>query len=309
MVNTSVSDITVKANSEKSLTYAFIINPISGHKNKKRIENVITAAFDPDEIVVHYTEKQGHANEIAARYVSEGIPYCIAIGGDGTVNEVASALVNTNTALGIIPAGSGNGLSNYLKIPHTVKKAVEIIRRQSIRSIDVGKINDQYFFSTCGIGFDARVGHDFAQRNKRGLQGYVRSALLQYIRYRPKKYWLKIDGQKQKIRAFLITIANTGQYGSNVYIAPRARIDDGMLDICIVKPFPKAAVLPLGIKLFGKRIDRSPYLDVIRGKKITLRGRKRKQYIHYDGEPLIISGKMKVRIHPEALKVIIPDKF
>jgi len=302
-----IDGTTLKEDIEKSPKYVFIINPISGNKNKKRIEKAISGAFLPDEVVVKHTRKQGHAFRIARKYVRKGTPYCIAVGGDGTVNEVASALVNSNTALGIIPAGSGNGLSNYLKIPHVIKGALQLILHASIRIIDVGKLNDRYFFSTCGVGFDARVGHAFAQLKKRGLPGYVRSVFRQFIGYRPKKYRLNIDGQKQKVKAFLITIANSGQYGNNVYISPGARIDDGLLDICIVKPFPKSALLPLGMKLIGKKIDRSPYLEVIRGKKVTLRGRKNKQYIHYDGEPILIAGKIKVQIHPGALKVIAPN--
>jgi len=299
--------VTLATNRESSPRYVFIVNPIAGIKNKKRIENAILRAFVPGEAMVVYSEGQGHAHKIASEFVQKATPCCIAVGGDGTINEVASALVNTDTVLGIIPAGSGNGLSNYLHIPHSVKQAIEIIQCNFTRTIDAGKLNDQYFFCTCGIGFDALVGHDFARGNQRGLPGYIRSALKQFIHYRPKKYRLKIDGQKQKIRAFLITIANAGQYGSNFYISPGAKIDDGLLDICIVKPFPKAAVLPLGIKFIGKRIDQSHYLEVIRGKKVTLRGRKNKQCIHYDGEPFVVWGKIKIQIIPGALKVLVPE--
>jgi YegS/Rv2252/BmrU family lipid kinase len=301
------ADMPLTVHTEQLPRYVFIVNPIAGIKNKKRIENAILRAFAPGEALVIYSESQGHAQKIASEFVQKAVPYCIAVGGDGTVNEVASALVNSDTVLGIIPAGSGNGLSNYLHIPHIVKQAIEVIQHNFIRTIDAGKLNDQYFFCTCGIGFDALVGHDFAQGNQRGLPGYVRSALKQFIHYKPKKYRLNIDGQKQKIRAFLITIANAGQYGGNFYISPGAKIDDGLLDICIVKPFPKAAVLPLGIKFIGKRIDQSPYLEVVRGKKVTLRGRKKKQYIHYDGEPMVVPGKIKIQILPGALKVLVPE--
>jgi diacylglycerol kinase (ATP) len=301
--------MTLTENMESSPRYVFIINPVAGIKNKKRIENTILRAFVPGEALVVYSEGQGHAQKIASEFVQKATPYCIAVGGDGTVNEVASALVNTDTVLGIIPSGSGNGLSNYLHIPHSVKQAIEIIQYNFTRTIDAGKLNDQYFFCTCGIGFDALVGHDFARGNKRGLPGYVRSALKQFMHYKPKKYGLKIDGQKQKIRAFLITVANAGQYGSNFYISPGAKIDDGLLDICIVKPFPKAAVLPLGIKFIGKKIDQSHYLEVIRGKKVTLKGRKKKQCIHYDGEPVVVWGKIKIQILPGALKVLVPESI
>ena len=306
MVRKSLTDSTEKANGKEPPRYVFIINPISGRKSKKRIGNLIKATFPAAEAVVEYTRVPGHAYTLAHDYASKGTPFCIAVGGDGTVNEVASALVNSVSSLGIIPAGSGNGLSKTLKIPRTIKGALQVIQQHSIRTIDAGTINKRFFFSNCGIGFDAHIGHVFAQRRKRGFTGYIRSVLHYYAGYKPKKYKLNIDGEKFKFRAFLITIANSGQYGNNVYISPRSSLDDGLLDVCIVKPFPKAAVLPLGVKLIGKKIDRSPYLEVIRGKTIRLKGRKRKQYIHYDGEPLVVKGKIKVGIRPGVLKVMVP---
>lgn len=286
--------------------YLFIINPISGEKDKRRIEKKIKEFFAPDDILVKYTRKPGHGFKIAKKYAAQNTPYCIAVGGDGTVNEVASALVNSNTVLGIIPAGSGNGLANHLGIPHSVNKALALIERHELCTIDAGKINKNYFFCTCGVGFDARVGHEFSSVGKRGLIGYVNSVFRQFFRYKPKKYYIKIDDREFKTRAFLITVANAGQYGNNVYISPEARIDDGLLDICILKPFPKPAIFPLGLKLIGRKIDRSPYLELIRGKKVVLKGRKRKQYVHYDGEPVIIKGKIKIRVKPGVLKVMVP---
>lgn len=307
MVRKSLTDATEGTDNTQPPRYVFIINPVSGRKNKKRIADLIKATFTAAEAKLEFTKEQGHAYAIARHYAGEGTPFCIAVGGDGTVNEVASALVNSDSALGIIPAGSGNGLSNYLKIPRSTRRALQVIQQSCIHNIDAGILNDHYFFSTCGIGFDAHVGHAFAQRKKRGFSGYIRSALRQFIGYKPKKYKLNIDGQKHKIRAFLITIANSGQYGNNVYISPRSRIDDGLLDVCIIKPFPKAAALPLGVKLIGNKIDRSPYLEVIHGKKITLKGRKKKQHIHCDGEPLVVKGKIRVEIRPGVLKVMVPN--
>jgi YegS/Rv2252/BmrU family lipid kinase len=288
--------------------YGFVINPISGGKNKKGIEKLITATFLPHDTVIKYTRREGQGYKIARKYVRKGISCCIAVGGDGTVNEVASALVNTNSVLGIIPAGSGNGLARHLGIPSVPSRALELIKQHAVRSIDAGKINGRNFFCTCGIGFDARVGYRFAQEGQRGLLGYIRSAILQFFRYRAKKYQLQIDERKMAVRAFLITVANAGQYGNNIYISPGADIEDGLLDICILQPFPKTALLPIGIKLLGGKIDKSTYLEVIRGKKVILKGKKKRQILHYDGEPLKVKGKIKIRILPGALKVIAPPK-
>jgi YegS/Rv2252/BmrU family lipid kinase len=287
--------------------FIFIINPIAGTSQKTNILDVINKSFTPEEYEVFYTTKGGHAYELAEEKVAEGYRSIVAIGGDGTVNEVASALVKTPCRLGIIPAGSGNGLARHLGIPLTAADAVKILKNAKTKIIDVGQVNGRYFFCTCGTGFDAKVGKTFANDPRRGMMSYVRATIHQYINYSPKKYILKTGHKKIALKAFLVTFANSGQYGNNAYIAPNAIIDDGFLDLCVLRPFPKSSTLELGLRLFFKNIDQSPYLEVMRVTRATLK-RKNKQKItmHIDGEPVVLNRKIKVNIIPQSLNVMIP---
>lgn len=285
----------------------FIINPLAGTRQKEAILENIKQAFAPEKYEISFTEYPGHAHEIALEKTRLGFTEIVAVGGDGTVNEIASALVNTPCKLGIIPAGSGNGLARHLNIPVSASEALEVIKNHKIQIIDAGKANGKYFFCTCGTGFDASVGKKFAHYNKRGMHTYVRAIIHQYITYSPKSYILKTSHKKIRLKAFLVTFANSGQYGNNAYIAPNAVIDDGMLDLCILRPFPRTSTLELGLRLFFKNIDQSPYLEVMRIKKATLkRSGKKKITLHLDGEPIIIKKKLKIKVTPEALQVMIP---
>jgi diacylglycerol kinase (ATP) len=285
----------------------FIVNPVAGTRQKQTLCNAIRALFTEEEHTILYSEFSGHAFELATQKVQEGFTHIVAVGGDGTVNEVASALVNTPSHLGIIPAGSGNGLARYLRIPVHYADSLAVIRNHKVRTIDVGVVNGRYFFCTCGTGFDASVGKKFAHDSRRGMMSYVRATIHQYINYSPKSYVLKTANKKVTLKAFLVTFANSGQYGNNAYIAPNALIDDGLLDLCVLRPFPKASTLELGLRLFFKNIDQSPYLEVMRVKKATLK-RKGKQKItmHLDGEPVTLKRKLKVKVIPKALHVMVP---
>jgi diacylglycerol kinase (ATP) len=286
----------------------FIINPIAGTRQKQMIHEAILQTFPPDTYEICYSEYRGHAFEIAAKKAEAGYVNIIAVGGDGTVNEVASALVSTSCNLGIIPAGSGNGLARHLRIPIHFTESLEVIRNHKIQTIDVGKVNGRYFFCTCGIGFDACVGKKFAHDSRRGMLSYLRATIHQYITYSPKSYMLKTENKTVKLKAFLVTFANSGQYGNNAYIAPNAIIDDGLLDLCILRPFPKTSTLELGLRLFFKNIDQSPYLEVMRIKKATLKRKGRQKItLHLDGEPVTLKRKLKVKVIPEALHVMVPD--
>ncbi len=229
--------------------WIFIINPVAGTRQKLTIHKAIKKLFSENEFEVHYTSAPGHAYEIATQKVAEGFTQIVAVGGDGTVNEVASALVNTPCNLGIIPAGSGNGLARYLRIPVLFSDSLKVLRHHKIRTIDVGQANGRYFFCTCGTGFDASVGKKFAHDSRRGMLSYVRATIHQYINYSPKSYILKTENKKVRLKAFLVTFANSGQYGNNAYIAPNAKIDDGFLDLCVLRPFPKTSTLELGLRL------------------------------------------------------------
>jgi len=287
----------------------FIVNPIAGTRQKEFILESIRQQMSPEQYEVYITESPGHAFNIALEKVKQGLKWIVAVGGDGTVNEVASALVNTHSRLGIIPAGSGNGLARHLGIPLHVPEALAMIQSHKDQVIDAGRVNGKYFFCTCGTGFDASVGKKFSRDSRRGMLSYVRATIHQYINYSPKTYVLKTNHKKIRLKAFLVTFANAGQYGNNAYIAPNAVINDGMLDLCILRPFPKTSTITMGLRLFFKNIDQSPYLEVMRVKKAGLKRKGHSKItIHLDGEPMTLRGPLKVRVIPESLHVMVPVK-
>ncbi|HEY4785766.1 MAG TPA: diacylglycerol kinase family protein [Bacteroidales bacterium] len=287
---------------------AFIINPKSGTNKKHNLPEIITEVLDQSKFQTDFlfTKCAGHATELAKQLIVQGYKRIVAAGGDGTVNEVARSLVNTDVVLGILPCGSGNGLARFLKIPMKLKEAIALQGTGSEISIDFGLINDNPFFCTCGVGFDAHIGNKFAQSHKRGFFTYVKETVKAFFNYKPKKYKIKVDGEKLKTRAFLITVANAGQYGNDAYIAPQADITDGMLDLCILTPFPKHKAFHLGYRLFNRTMDRCSYIKVRKGQTITIK-RKKKGEVHLDGEPAIMGKKLKIRIVEKGLKVIIPE--
>ena len=176
------------------------------------------------------------------------------------------------------------------------------------QKVDYGIANEKPFFCTFGIGFDAQIGWKFAKNETRGFGAYVKAVIKEFFTYKPKKYTIEIDGKKVVTRAFLITVANSGQYGNNAYISPEARIDDGLLDVCILKPFPKIASFSLAYRLFTRTMHKSKYMTIIRGKYITM-ACKKKMKVHYDGEPVKMSKKLEISIIQGGLKVIVPKKL
>jgi diacylglycerol kinase (ATP) len=290
---------------------AFIINPTSGNKRKRNMVAVISRhldlkRYDPQ---FWYTEQAGHASKLASQLALEGYKKIVAVGGDGTVNEVASTLIDLNTSFGIIPIGSGNGLARYLGISVRMAESVGVINKGKTMRIDAGSLNKGWFFCTCGVGFDARVGHEFSKGTKRGFKAYLKVIMREFSKYKPRKYKFTIDGVEYVRRAFLITIANAGQYGNNAYIAPGAKIDDGWFDVCILNPFPLIKSLALGVRLFNRSIESAQYMEVIRGKEIEFRKTKKKYIFHYDGEPVKFKKrKVKISMHYHCLEVMIPEK-
>lgn len=286
----------------------FIINPVAGTRKKRDIPSTIYDHTDKEkfDIKLIFTEYPGHGHFIAKEGIKKEYDVIVAAGGDGTVNEIGKALVNSQTALAIIPIGSGNGLARHLQIPLKITDAIKAINTGSTKTIDYGIINDKIFFCTAGVGFDAKIGHKFAKTAERGFYGYFRATLEEYMTYKPKKYKITIDGEKISVRAFLVTAANASQYGNNAYISPDALIDDGLLDICVLKPFPKNRVFGIGIRLFNRTLDQSPFLEIHRGKNVFVK-RKKKGPAHFDGEPVKMGKKVEISIVAKGLKILVPD--
>lgn len=285
----------------------FIINPISGTQSKKKVASLLGEVIDKTRFTwrIIYTEYAGHATIIAADAVKEGVDIVVAVGGDGTVNEVARSLVHTRTALAIIPLGSGNGLARHLEIPMDPKKALDVINTGVIDLVDYGKINGNPFFCTCGVGFDAFVSLKFAEAGKRGMLTYLEKTLQESLNYRPETYELETEDGMEKHKAFLIACANASQYGNNAYIAPQATMTDGLLDVMILEPFTILDVPSLAFQLFNKKIDHNSRIKSIRCKKLRIR-RKSEGFIHYDGDPVMSDKDIYVELIKDGLYLLAP---
>ena len=284
----------------------FIINPISGHGKKKTIEKNIKKYLDSRFLVdIKYTEAPRHAIELS-RIASEDSDIVVAVGGDGSIHEVAQSLVFTNTKLAIIPMGSGNGLARHLNIPLDVRKATELINQLKSKKIDVLDFGNSYGFNVSGIGFDAHIAHEFANYHKRGFVSYLKISLTEFLKYKAKEYSIQIDDHEAfDMDAFSISIANSSQFGNNAFIAPQAIIDDGYFEIVIISPFRKRDSPSLGIRLFTKQIDKSRFLNIYLAKKITIKAQNLFE-VHKDGEAVGKSKILSVKINPLALDVVIP---
>jgi YegS/Rv2252/BmrU family lipid kinase len=288
---------------------AFIVNPISGTKAKNRVAKLIRELLDTRQFAptVVATEYAGHATQLAQHFAIEDYYAVVAVGGDGTVNEVASGLIGTNTALGIIPNGSGNGFARHLDISTRMNRAIEMLNSSEVINVDYGLVNDIPFFSTFGVGFDAVVAHDFAD-SSRGLKGYVQSIFKDLFQYKPETYHLEGEGIDLTTTAFLINFANAGQWGYDAYIAPKASVQDGWLDVAVVTEFPMTAAAGLALSLFTKDIDENLYMNTIRAKELTLT-RTSAGAAHIDGTPTTMPDKLHIQIVEDGLKVLVKKRY
>ena len=287
----------------------FIVNPISGTQNKQLILDLIEEKIDKDlfDVTIRKTEYAGHAFDIASEATEKGIDFVVAIGGDGTVNEIGRALIHTQTALGIIPCGSGNGLARHLHIPMDPEKAINVLNQAHVRAIDYGVIDNHPFFCTCGVGFDAFVSLKFADSGKRGLLSYLENTLKEGLTYKPETYEIENSTGSVKYKAFLIACANASQYGNNAYIAPQASSSDGMMDIVVLEPFTVLDAGPLAFQLFNRTLDKNSRIKTMRDKKIIIH-RASEGVFHFDGDPTFGGRDLEVEIKPLGLNVITPEK-
>lgn len=287
----------------------FVINPISGTSVKDRYPEEIDRYIDKDQFdhEIIRTSYPGHATELTKQAVKDGLDIVVAVGGDGTINEVARALVHTDTALGIIPSGSGNGLARHLLIPINVKKSVEIINRCKIRRADYGVINDYPFFCTCGMGFDAFVSMKFAETGKRGPMTYIQKVLEEGARYQPETYEITSETDTTKYKAFLISCANASQYGNNAYIAPQASTTDGLMDVIIMEPFDAIEAPQIAIDMFSKTLDKSSKIKTFQTKQLHIH-RSQPGVIHYDGDPVMTGADIDVHLVEKGIRIVVnPD--
>jgi len=287
----------------------FIVNPASG-PNRNRSEEM-------PELIEKYLDQSiydwnivnnsavGEGISLSKEAAEQGRDIIVAVGGDGTVNEVARGLAGTQAILGIIPSGSGNGLARYLGIPIDLAQSIALLNSGKSRKIDTVSINENLFLSIAGVGFDALVADKFAEANHRGFFSYFRIASREYPYYKPRKYIMEIDGQIIKRRALFISFANSDQFGYNTTIAPTADISDGLLDVCIVSKIPIFKAPLVATMLIAKKIDQSRYVEIIKAGQVSLRRRKN-EVINIDGEPVMLTRDLFIKVNHLALEVLVP---
>ncbi|MDD7273885.1 MAG: YegS/Rv2252/BmrU family lipid kinase [Prevotella sp.] len=284
----------------------FIINPNSGVIKKASVPTHIENYLDKEKFNYEIIETQyaGHATEIATKAVKNHADIVIAVGGDGTVNEVGKALIGTKAAMGILPCGSGNGLARHLAIPINTRKSIEIINQCDIRALDYGTINNIPFFCTCGMGFDAFISMKFAEAGKRGVITYVQKVLEEGLKYQPQTYEIEDETGVHKHKAFLVSVANASQYGNNAYIAPQASMSDGWLDVIIMEPFDALEAPQVAIEMFNKTLDKNTKIKTFKAKKILIR-RESEGLIHFDGDPINEKKDVEVALIQKGINIII----
>ncbi len=292
---------------EKKLQILFIINPKSGGKKNNNIIELVKETLDKSlfQADFMFTQRPKHATELSEDASRKNIDIVVAVGGDGTVREVAKGIVNSKTKLAIIPKGSGNGFAYHFKIPSNISKAVGIINKQKSLLIDTATINDEYFGNIVGIGFDAKVAWKFANSNKRGLLSYLKIIFNEYFKYKRQNYSFKLDKLSFSRKAFLVSVANGSQFGNNAYINPEASVTDGLLEVCILK---KAAFFHsafLAIRLLNKSLHKSKFLEVYKTKNALISCQKT-DFTHIDGDSFEETNEISIKINSSTLNLIIP---
>ena len=290
------------------MRYLFIVNPMAGMGGKRKIPDQINNAFrhNPSDARVLFTRCPGDAKQIVKEYFNE-FDVFVAVGGDGTTNEVVSALTGTGKIMGLIPSGSGNALGRELEISMTPSAALKSLLKSEVRKMDTGLVNGEYrFVNVCGFGFDEHIARCFDHAVNRGPVTYISFVLKEFPAYFANNYDIEIDGKKLSKRAFVLTIANTAQYGNNAFIAPKAVLDDGIFDICIMRPFPVGVAPEMFIRLINKQLDSSRYCEYYKAKRIVVTGANLNFQI--DGEPIDNNYRVEITVDPLSLNILVPKK-
>ena len=288
--------------------YLFVVNPISGDRNKENILEQIQTFSEAHKLQQLIVKTTGGDDEKEIRIaIKEFEPdVVVAVGGDGTVNLVAKIVAGTNLVLGIVPMGSGNGLSKDLNIPqNNIDKSLNLLYQSNAHPIDTLTANGHFFLHLCDIGFNARIVKLFNRGSSRGLLSYIKFTLKEFYKYKTSYYEIATDMGEFRGKAFMVTVANSNQFGSNLTINPGGAVDDGLFEVIIIKKFPRKKALRLFLQLLFKRINFSPYCIILKCRKAKISCKKKKT-LQYDGEIADEVQHVEVEIHPRNLKVIIP---
>lgn len=288
----------------------FIVNPISGHKNKKNFPSLVESLIDKEkyDYSISWTEYGGHAKELAREAIASGVDVIVAVGGDGTINEIGTAMLGAEQTFAIVPCGSGNGLARHLHIPLKAEKVITEVINKGVKSkIDTASINGVPFISIGGVGFDAIIADYFAKDPNRGLKTYVKLVTERYFKFQPEKYHLILDDDTEiDCEPLFISFANSNQFGNNAVVSPHASLNDGLLDVCVFKKPSFISIPDVAVKLMTSRIDHSKIVDIYKAKKIKVI-RQKEDIANVDGEAMMMAKDLDIEIKPLSLNILLPD--
>ena len=287
----------------------FIINPFSGTSQKSNTPQLISKLLDHTkfEYEIVYTQYAGHAINLAKEGVQSKIDFVAAVGGDGSVNEVAQALVHSTTALIVIPGGSGNGFAMHVGLGRNIEKAIQYINAGKIIEIDTCQVNDRFFINVSGLGFDARIAYKTKQNSKRGFLPYFMTSVKESQKFKPQHLEINVDGKAINGDYAAAVVANASMYGYHFTIAPQASMQDGIMDLMLVKKAPLLKYFLTTYRFLNRTLDKSKITETYRGKSISIT-MPDENYLHVDGEGYKTEKKLVFKIIPKSLKVLVPDQ-
>jgi YegS/Rv2252/BmrU family lipid kinase len=287
----------------------FIVNKFSGGGYSPEVEGRIIEKCRSASIEcrIEFTQSRGHATELAQWAVDQKMDFAFAVGGDGTVNEVAQGLVGSRVAMGILPKGSGNGLARHLTVPMDFKKSLTIISQHEEEMIDTVLINKKLSVNVSGIGFDGHVAAMFAGKAKRGLIGYTKLVLNEFRSFKPFDASVTLNGKTFDVKSFIIAVANSSQFGNNAKVAPQASVCDQLIDVSFIQKIPFAQAPAFAGKMFTGTLDRSRFVDIYKSDKVSIQLSEPVAF-HIDGEAMPAAETFEAFIKPASLKVLLPTK-
>jgi len=285
----------------------FIVNKFSGGGYRPEVEGRIIEQCKQFNIesTIEFTQSRGHATELAKAAVGQNLDMVFAVGGDGTVNEVAQGLVGSGVAMGILPKGSGNGLARHLGLPMGFRKSLDLIQSHREQMIDTLSVNGKLSVNVSGIGFDGHIAGLFANNAKRGLVGYAKLVLKEFIDFKSFDARVKVNGESFQATSFIIALANSSQFGNNARVAPRASVCDELMDLCLIQKVPVGQAVGFAGKLFSGMLDQSRFVKIIKTTRAAIELNRSVAY-HIDGEAMEAVNKFEVELKPASLKMLIP---
>ena len=293
----------------KKQRICFIVNPFSGVNRNKKLEPIIQQRLDQEkyDYQIKYTQAPGHATQLAKEAIEEGDDIIVAVGGDGSINEVAQALIGTDKILGILPAGSGNGFAMHLGLGRKIDKAVQILNEGKVMTIDTCLLNDRPYINLAGVGFDALIANKIKGSKLRGLWGYFKLSLQEALRFKFPRYSITIDDQLIERDCIVVEVANAPMFGYNFLIAPQAKLNDGLLDVVIIKKAAKWRYLLSFWRFFSGTIQKSSLVETYVAEKVKIKINDQTP-VHVDGEGYMVNRDLKFSLNKLSLRVLTPNK-